>query len=72
MYGYLKDYLLIDHACRMSFFSQGSHVRGNRGRGNWNRFPRKPRFSIDFDVDSEELGQLFYAKFFNWIGRGIV
>jgi hypothetical protein len=21
MYGYLKDYLLIDHACRMTFFS---------------------------------------------------
>jgi hypothetical protein len=72
MYGYLKDYLLIDHACRMSFFSRGSHGRGNRGRGNWNRGPRRPRFSIHFDVDSEELGQLFHARFFNWIGQGIV
>jgi hypothetical protein len=25
MHGYLKDYLLIDHTCRMSFFSRGSH-----------------------------------------------
>jgi hypothetical protein len=72
MYGYLKDYLLIDHTCRMSFFSRGSHGRGNRGRGNWNRGPRRPRFSIHFDVDSEELGQLFHARFFNWIGQGIV
>jgi hypothetical protein len=72
MYGYLKDYLLIYHACRMSFFSLGSHGRGNRGKGNWNRGPRRPRFSIHFDVDSKELGQLFHARFFNWIRQGIV
>jgi hypothetical protein len=56
----------------MSFFSRGSHGRGNRGRGNWNRGPRRPRFSIHFDVDSQELGQLFQARFFNWIGQGMV
>jgi hypothetical protein len=72
MYGYLKDYLLISHECRMSFFSQGSHGQGNRGRGNWNLGPRRPRFSIHFDVDSQKLGQLFHAKFFNCIGQGIV
>jgi hypothetical protein len=72
MYGYLKDYFLINHACRMSFFSRGSHGRGNRDRGNWNRGPRRPKFSIHFDVDSEELGQLFHDGFFNWIGQGIV
>ena len=72
MHGYLKDYFIIYYTCRMSFFSQGSHGRGNRGRGNWNRGPRRPRFSIHFDVDSEEPGQLFHAGFFNWIGHGIV
>jgi hypothetical protein len=56
----------------MRFFSRGSHGRGNRGRGNWNRGPRRPRFSIHFDVDSQELGQLFQAGFFNWIGQGVV
>jgi hypothetical protein len=72
MHGYLKDYLLIDYTCRMSFFSQGSHGRGNRGRGNWNQGPRRLKFSIHFDVDSEELGQFFHAGFLNWIGQGIV
>jgi hypothetical protein len=72
MYGYLKDYFLIDHTCRMIFFSRGSHGRGNMGRANWNRGPRRPRFSIHFDVDSQELGQLFHDRFFNWIGQGIV
>jgi hypothetical protein len=57
---------------RMSFFSRGIHGQGNRGRGNWNRGPRRPRFSIHFDVDSQELGELFQAGFFNWIGRGVV
>jgi hypothetical protein len=56
----------------MRFFSQGSHGRGNQGRGNWNRGPRRPRFSIHFDVDSQDLGQLFQAGFFNWIGQGVV
>jgi hypothetical protein len=56
----------------MSFFSRGSHGRNNRGRGNWNRGPRRPRFSIHFDVDPQELNQLFQVGFFNWIGQGIV
>jgi hypothetical protein len=68
----LKDNFLIDHTCRMSFFSRGSHGRGNRGRGNWNRGSRRPRFSIHFDTDSKELGQLFHARFFNCIGQEIV
>jgi hypothetical protein len=72
MHGYLKYYFLIDHACRMSFFNRGSHNQGNKGQGNWNRGPRRPRFSIHFDIDSEELGQLFHVGFFNWIGQGIV
>jgi hypothetical protein len=56
----------------MRFFNRGSHGRGNRGRGNWNRGPRRPRFSIQFDVDSQELSQLFQDGFFNWIGQGVV
>jgi hypothetical protein len=56
----------------MSFFSRGIHVRGNRGRGNWNMGPRRPKFSIHFDADLQELGQLFQAGFFNWIGKGVV
>jgi len=32
----------------------------------------RPKLSIHFDVDSEELGQLFHAGFSNWIGQGIV
>jgi hypothetical protein len=56
----------------MSFFSQGKHGTGNRGRVNWNIVPRRPRFSIHFDVDSQELGQLFQSRFFNWIGKGVV
>jgi hypothetical protein len=55
-----------------SFFSRGSHDRDNRGRGNWNRGPRRPRFSIHFNVDSQVLGQLFQARFFNWIMQGVV
>ena len=56
----------------MSFFGRGIHGWNNRGRGNWNRGPRRPRFSIHFDADSQELGQLFQARFFNWIGQGVV
>jgi hypothetical protein len=56
----------------MSFFSKGIHGRGNRGRGNWNRGPIRPRFSIHFDADSQELSQLFQAGCFNWIGQGVV
>jgi hypothetical protein len=56
----------------MSFFSRGSHGKGNRGRGNWNRGHRRPRFSIHFHADSQELGRLFQARFFNWIGKGVV
>jgi hypothetical protein len=54
------------------FFILHSHGRGNRGRGNWNQGLRRPMFSIHFDVDSQELDQLFHARFFNWIGQGIV
>jgi hypothetical protein len=57
---------------RMGFFSKGSHGRDNQGGGNCNRFPRRPRFSIHFDIDSQELGQLFQDGFFNWIGKGVV
>jgi hypothetical protein len=56
----------------MIFFSRGIHGWGNRGRGNWNMGPRRPRFSIHFDADSQELIQLFQAGFFNWIGQGVV
>jgi hypothetical protein len=56
----------------MSFFSRGSHGRGNRGRGNWNRGLRRPIFSIHFDANSQELGQIFHDEFFNWIGQGVV
>jgi hypothetical protein len=56
----------------MRFFSKGSHGQGNRGRGNWNRGPRRPRFSIHLDADSQELVQLFQAGIFNWIGQGVV
>jgi hypothetical protein len=52
----------------MIFFSRGIHARGNRGRVNWNRGPRRPRFSIHFDADLQELEQLFQDGFFNWIG----
>ena len=42
------------------------------GRVNWNRGTRRPRFSIHFDADPQELNQLFQAGFFNWIGQGVV
>jgi len=56
----------------MSFFSRDSHGRNNRGRGNWNRGPRRPIFSIHFDVDPQELNHLFQVGFFNWIWQGII
>ena len=56
----------------MSLFDRGGHSRNNRGRGNWNKGPRRTRFSIHFDADLQELNQLFQAGFFNWIGQGIV
>jgi hypothetical protein len=56
----------------MRFLRRGSHGQGNWGRGNWNRGPIRPRFSIHFDVDSQELGQLFQDGLFNWIGQGVV
>jgi hypothetical protein len=36
MHRYFKEYLLIDHACRMSCFSRGIHGQGKGRRGNWN------------------------------------
>jgi hypothetical protein len=68
----IRIYLLINAAYKMSFFSRGSHGRNKRGRRNWNRGPRRPRFSIHFDADPQELNQLFQARFFNWIGQGAV
>jgi hypothetical protein len=56
----------------MIFFNRGSHGRNNRGGGNSNRGPRRPRFSIHFDEDPQNLNQLFQAKFFNCIGQGVV
>jgi hypothetical protein len=56
----------------MRFFSRGNNGRNNRGRGNWNRGHRRPRFSIHFDVDPQELNQLFQDGFFNWVGHGIM
>jgi hypothetical protein len=56
----------------MSFFSRGSHGRNNRGRGKWNRGPRRLGFSIHFDVDHQELNQLFQDGVFNCFGQGIV
>ena len=56
----------------MIFFNGGIHGRNNRGRGNWNRGRRRPRFSIHYDADPQELNQLFQAEFFNWIGQGVV
>jgi hypothetical protein len=56
----------------MSFFNRGSHSQIKRGRGNWNGDPRRPRFSIHFDADPQDLNQLFQYGFFNWIGQGVV
>jgi hypothetical protein len=69
-----KIHILIESCFRMSFFSRGSNGRGaNRGRGNnWQRGHRRPRFSIHFDVDPQELNQLFQDGFFNLVGQGIM
>jgi hypothetical protein len=56
----------------MSFFTRGSHGRNNIGRGNWNKGPRRPKFSIHFDLDPQELKHIFQDEFFNWIGQGII
>jgi hypothetical protein len=56
----------------MSFFSRGSNGQNNRGKGNWHRGHRRPQFSIHFDVDSQELNQLFQSGFFNLVGHGIL
>jgi hypothetical protein len=55
-----------------AFLQQGNHDKNNIGRGNWNRGPKRPRLSIHFDVDPQELNQLFQAGLFNWIMQGIV
>jgi hypothetical protein len=45
----------------------------NRGRGNnWQRGNRRPRFSIHFDVDPQELNHLFQYWVFNLVGQGIL
>jgi hypothetical protein len=56
----------------MSLFNKGSHGLNKKGRGNWNRGPRRPRFSIHFDAEPQELNQSFQVVFFNWIGKGVV
>jgi hypothetical protein len=72
MYSLLRDSLLTNCCYRMSLFSRGTNGRNNRGMGNCNRGHIRPRFYIHFDVDPQELNQLFQARFFNWIGHGIV
>jgi hypothetical protein len=58
----------------MSFFNRGSHGRGrNRGKGQnnfWQRGNKRLRFSIHFDVDSEEFNQLLQTGFLNLAGQG--
>ena len=61
---------MVKYCYKMSFFSRGSNGRNNRGKGNWQRGHRKPRFSIHFDVDPQELNQLFQAGFLNLVGHG--
>ena len=58
----------------MTFFSRGSNGRGeNKGRGNnWQKGHRRPRFSIHFDVDPQELNQFFQDGFFNLVDLGIM
>jgi hypothetical protein len=72
MHGLLRASLLTNYYYRMRFFSRGNNGRNDRCRGNCNRGPRRPRFSIHFDVDPKELNQLFQDGFFKWIGHGIV
>jgi hypothetical protein len=57
----------------MNLFSRGIHDRGRgRGRNNfWQRGNMRPRFSIHFDVDPQELNQLFHVGFFNLVGQGV-
>jgi hypothetical protein len=57
-------------AYRMSFFNRGSHGRNNRGRGNWNRGPIRPRFSIHFDTDPQELNNSFKMDFSIGLEKG--
>jgi hypothetical protein len=72
MYGLLRALLLMNCCYGMIFFSRGSNGRNNRGEGSWNRGHRRPRFSIHFDIDPQELNQLFQVGIFNWIGHGIM
>jgi hypothetical protein len=69
MYGYLKDYFLIDHACRMSFFSQGIHGRGNKGRGNWNRGPGRPGSLYILTLIHKILAKCFMQDSLIGLGR---
>ena len=69
---FLGSWFLIIAAYKMRFFNRGSHGRNNRGRGNWNRGPRRTRFSIHFDADPQYLKNIFQDGFFNWIGQGVV
>jgi hypothetical protein len=57
----------------MSFFSKGSHDIGRvRGRNTfWQIGNKRPRLSIHFDVDPQELNQLFQVGFYNLVGQGV-
>jgi hypothetical protein len=56
----------------MSFFNRGRNHRNNRWTGNWKGGHRRPLFSINFDVDPQELNQLFQDQFFNLVFHGIL
>jgi hypothetical protein len=63
----------------MSFFSRGNNRSGNRGnRGNKRKIPnafgqrgrnKRMRFSIHFDVNSEEFNQLVQTGYLNLAGH---
>jgi hypothetical protein len=56
----------------MSFFSKGSNGQNNRGKGNWHRGHKRPRFFIHFDANPQELNHLFQVGFFNLVGHKIL
>jgi len=73
--GLLKVFILwLEYCFKMIFLSRRSNDRGaNRGSGNnWQRGHIRPRFSIHFDADPQELNQLFQVGFFNLVGQGIL
>jgi hypothetical protein len=82
---YLMFYLLLYSYSDLVFMLidelfQSGNNKDNRGnRGNWNRgqqdgWPRgrnkRLRFSVHFDVDSEEFNQLLQTGLINLAGQG--